>query len=78
MRATNGANPQGPNSTEMTIPTGDPGSGPIKVKYTVFCGAKDSAYSPTRSTVQVATAGADLDADVARAHADGSAGIPGL
>jgi len=46
-------NPEGASATEITIPTGNPGSGPIKVKYKVFCGAKDSAYSPTL-TVQVA------------------------
>jgi len=50
--ASNGDTAEGRNATEITIPTGDPGSGPIKVKYKVYCGSKDSAYSPTLS-VQV-------------------------
>jgi serine/threonine-protein kinase len=45
----NGETPEGRNATEITIPTGAPGSGPIKVKYKVFCGSKDSGYSPTLS-----------------------------
>jgi eukaryotic-like serine/threonine-protein kinase len=51
--ASNGDTAEGRNATEITIPTGNPGSGPIKVKYKVYCGSKDSAYSPTLS-VQVA------------------------
>jgi len=50
--ASNGETPEGRNATEITIPTGNPGSGPIKVKYKVYCGSKDSGYSPTLS-VQV-------------------------
>ncbi len=70
-------NPQGPNSTEMTIPTGDPGSGPIKVKYKVFCGAKDSAYSP-QLTVQVAKPAPTSTPTSPAPTPSGSAGIPGL
>lgn len=51
--ASNGDTPEGRNATEITIPTGNPGSGPVKVKYKVYCGAKDSPYSPTL-TVPVA------------------------
>jgi serine/threonine-protein kinase len=47
--ASNGDTAEGRNATEITIPTGDAGSGPIKVKYKVYCGSKDSAYSPTLS-----------------------------
>jgi serine/threonine-protein kinase len=50
--ASNGDTAEGRNASEITIPTGDAGSGPIKVKYKVYCGSKDSAYSPTLS-VQV-------------------------
>ncbi len=50
--ASNGDTAEGRNATEITIPTGNQGSGPIKVKYKVYCGSKDSAYSPTLS-VQV-------------------------
>jgi serine/threonine-protein kinase len=50
--AQNGDTAEGRNANQITIPTGPAGSGPIKVKYKVYCGSKDSAYSPTLS-VQV-------------------------
>jgi serine/threonine-protein kinase len=70
-------NPEGPNATEITIPTGDPGSGPITVKYKVFCGAKDSAYSPTL-TVQVAKPAPTPTPTTPAPTPSGSAGLPGL
>jgi serine/threonine-protein kinase len=50
--ANNGSNPVSKDTTQMQIQTGPAGSGPVKVKYQVYCGAKNSKYSPTL-TVQL-------------------------
>jgi hypothetical protein len=47
--ADDGTDPVSKDTTQLPIKTGDKGSGPIKVKYSVFCGDQDSAYSPTLS-----------------------------
>ena len=43
----------GPKTTQATIQAGLAGTGPIKIKYKVYCGQKDSSYSPSL-TVKVA------------------------
>jgi predicted Ser/Thr protein kinase len=45
--ASDGTAPVSKDTTQLPIQTGDKGSGPIQVKYSVFCGDQDSKYSPT-------------------------------
>jgi serine/threonine protein kinase len=47
--ANDGTSPVSKDTTQFQIQTGDKGSGPIRVKYSVFCGDQDSKYSPTLS-----------------------------
>jgi serine/threonine-protein kinase len=71
--ASDGTAPVSKDTTSLQIQTGDKGSGPIKVKYSVFCGDQDSKYSPTL-TVNVEKADATPSAPVS---APATAGLVG-